>query len=88
MQNIRYIIEYEAGIKEKLISLPKASREAIIMAIEKKLTNDPITFGKQLRYNLKGYKRLRVGDYRVIYKINENKILVIIVDVDHRKNIY
>ncbi len=57
-------------------------------AIEKKLTADPVAFGKPLRHSLKGYRRLRVGDYRVIYKIVDDKILVLIIDVDHRKEIY
>lgn len=57
-------------------------------AIEKKLTTDPIAFGKPLRYTLKGFRRLRVGDYRVIYRIVENKVLVIIVDIDHRRVVY
>jgi len=68
--------------------LPKSIREIIKKAIEKKLTVDPIAFGKPLRYSLKGYRRLRVGDYRVIYKIIEDRVLVLIIDIDHRKDIY
>lgn len=63
-------------------------REIIRKAIEKKLTIDPVSFGKPLRYTLKGYRRLRVGGYRVIYKIDDDKIIVIIIDIDHRKDIY
>jgi mRNA interferase RelE/StbE len=88
VEKIRYIIEYDIDIEEKLRDLPKSIREIIRKAIEKKLTIDPVTFGKPLRYSLKGYRRLRVGDYRVIYKIIEDKVIVFIVDIDHRKDIY
>ncbi len=88
MEKVKYIIEYDVDIEEKLRKLPKSIREVIRKAIDKKLTVDPIAFGKPLRYSLKGYRRLRVGDYRVIYKIFENKVIVFIVDIDHRKDIY
>ena len=88
MEKIRYIIEYDVDIEEKLRAMPKPIREMIRKAIDKKLTVDPIAYGKPLRYSLKGYRRLRVGDYRVIYRIVEEKILIFIVDIDHRKNIY
>ena len=88
MEKIKYIIEYNVDIEEKLRKLPKSVREIIRQAIEKKLTIDPITFGKPLRYSLKGYRRLRVGDYRVIYRIIEDKVLVMIVDIDHRRGVY
>jgi mRNA interferase RelE/StbE len=87
-QKIKYIIEYNVDIEEKLRRLSKSIREMIQKAIEKKLTVDPVAFGKPLRYSLKGYRRLRVGDYRVIYKIIEDKVLVIIIDIDHRKDVY
>ncbi len=88
MEKIKYIVEYDVDIEEKLIILPKTIKEMIRNAIEKKLTVDPIAFGKPLRYSLKGYRRLRVADYRVIYKIIEDKVLVIIIDIGHRKDIY
>lgn len=88
MEKAQYIITYDVDIEEKLRALPKPIREVIRKAIEKKLTVDPIAFGKPLRYSLKGYRRLRVGDYRVIYRIIEDKVVVMIIDIDHRKEIY
>lgn len=84
-----YEIFYDLGSKKKdYEKILPAIREVIRKAIEKKLTVDPVNFGKPLRYSLKGYRRLRVGDYRVIYKIDEGRVIVIIVDIDHRKDIY
>ena len=84
-----YTILYDLGTKKKDIQkIPPAIREVIKLAIEKKLTTDPLKFGKPLKYSLKGYRRLRVGDYRVIYRVEEDKVIVVIVDIDHRKDIY
>ena len=88
MEKIRYVIVYDVDIEEKLRSFSKSIREIIRKAIEKKLRVDPYAFGKPFKYSLKGYRRLRVGDYRVIYKIVEDKVIVLIVDIDHRKDIY
>ncbi len=88
MEKIKYIIEYAIDIEEKLKEFPKPIREMIKKAIEKKLTTNPVAFGKPLQYSMKGYRRLRVAEYRVIYKIIEDKVLVIIIDIDHRKDIY
>lgn len=84
-----YTILYDLGSKQKdFVKIPPAVRKIIKEAIEKKLTVDPIAFGKPLRYSLKGYRRLRVGDYRVIYRVDEGKVIVIVVDIDHRKDVY
>lgn len=84
-----YKIFYDLGSKNKdYKKIPPVIREVIRKAIEKKLTIDPVNFGKPLRYCLKGYRRLRVGDYRVIYKIDDDRVIVVIVDIDHRKNVY
>lgn len=88
MEKTQYLIEYDIAIEDKLKKLPKPIRQMILNSIEKKLTTDPISYGKPLRYSLKGYRRLRVGDYRVVYKIIEDKIIVLIIDIGHRKDIY
>jgi mRNA interferase RelE/StbE len=49
---------------------------------------DPVGLGKLLRYSLKGHRRLRVGNYRVVYRIEPQKHLIIIAGIKHRNNIY
>jgi len=49
---------------------------------------DPIGFGKPLRYDLKGHRRLRVSDYRIVYRIRSSPPTVIIVTIKHRKEVY
>ena len=43
---------------------------------------------KQLKGKYSGLFRLRVGNYRIIYKIDNEKILIVIVRIGHRKEIY
>ncbi len=87
--NKPYQIEYLISvIKEDIVLLPKKTKAIIKKAIEERLMVDPIGFGKPLRYNLRGHRRLRVGDYRVVYRINSNLKTVIIVAIKHRKDIY
>jgi len=88
VEKARYIVEYDIAIEEKLRTLPKAIRENIRAAIEKRLMVAPLDYGKPLVREWKGYRRLRVGDYRIIYRVFEDRIVVFIVEVDHRKNVY
>ena len=83
-----YRIEYLASVvNEDILKLTKLVRKQIKAAIEKKLASHPIEFGKPLRYSLKGARRLRVGDWRVIYKI-EPPDVVLVVKIGHRREIY
>lgn len=83
-----YKIEYIESVKADLASVSKANKEQIRKAIEKKLATNPIEFGKPLQYSLKGLRRLRVGDYRVVFSIEEQNKVVLIVKIGHRKEVY
>lgn len=83
-----YKIEYIDSIKSDLSSISKSNKEQIRKAIEKKLATNPIEFGKPLQYSLKGLRRLRVGNYRIIYKIEEENKTVLIVKIGHRREVY
>jgi addiction module RelE/StbE family toxin len=82
-------IEYLSSvIKEDIPALPKAIRSTIKKAIEERLSVDPIAFGKPLRYSLKGHRRLRVSDYRIVYRVEIKTHIVLIVAIKHRKDVY
>ena len=51
-------------------------------------TEDPYASGKALVGNLKGYWRYRIGSYRLLAKINDNELIIIAVDIDHRSIVY
>ena len=81
-----FTVEYlESVIREDIPNLG-SFKNRIKKAIEEKLTRNPVEFGKPLRYSLKGCRRLRVGDFRVIYTIEEKTVLI--VKIGHRKEIF
>ncbi|MES2504593.1 MAG: type II toxin-antitoxin system RelE/ParE family toxin [Myxococcota bacterium] len=82
---IRYLGDV---VSEHIPALPVNIKASIKRAIEERLTIDPVGFGKPLRYSLKGHRRLRVGDYRIVYRIEPRNQMVIIVAIKHRKDIY
>ncbi|AAS14303.1 conserved hypothetical protein [Wolbachia endosymbiont of Drosophila melanogaster] len=86
---IIYQIGYLEGVDtEDLPSLPKTIRLRVQKAIEKRLTIIPDKVGEALSHKWVGYFRLRVGDYRVIYLIDNSEHMVKIAAIGHRKEIY
>jgi mRNA-degrading endonuclease RelE of RelBE toxin-antitoxin system len=84
-----FTIEYQEHVISRHIpDLPSTVRQLIKRAIVERLMVDPVGLGKPLQYSLKGHRRLRVGDYRVIFTINLIKRVVTIVAIKHRKEIY
>lgn len=82
-------IDYlDSVIKEDISVLPRNIKNSIRRAIEERLTIDPVGFGKPLRYSLQGHRRLRVSDYRVVYRIEVDSHTVLIVAIKHRKDVY
>jgi mRNA interferase RelE/StbE len=67
--------------------IDKLWQKKILEVIKTKLCENP-HLGKPLVGNLSPYYRLHVGDYRVIYEIKEDEIVVIVVKISHRKDVY
>ncbi|HLA87642.1 MAG TPA: type II toxin-antitoxin system RelE/ParE family toxin [Anaerolineales bacterium] len=82
-----YRIEWKNSAYKELQKLPRQMITRIIAAVAG-LSNDPYPSGvKKLIGSERSY-RIRVGDYRVIYEIIENKLIIEIVRVRHRKDVY
>jgi len=84
---VAFTVKYHPDVKE--IDLPLINvkmRKRIRRAIESRLMTAPQEYGLPLRKNLGGYWKLRVGDYRVVFKVERE--LVFVLGIRHRKNIY
>ena len=82
-----YKLKYHPEIKR--FDLPKIdakNRKMIKKAIEERLVKQPEMYGKPLQRTLKGYWKLRVGDYRVVFRISGSEIHVF--GIIHRKELY
>lgn len=70
--------------------LDRQTQKIIKAWIEKNLMDceNPRLYGKGLTANRSGRWRYRVGDYRILAEIQEDKIILVLVDVGHRSKIY
>ena len=85
-----YKVIFSEKAKKDLKILDKQMQKIILLYIEKNLENceNPYMHGKALKYNMKGYWRYRVGDYRLICEINGSELKIVVITIGHRKEIY
>ena len=83
-----YRVVYLDQVEEDLKKLDKSTIKKILVRIETHLAADPKELGKPLKGDFQGYWRYRWGNYRVIYKISEQEILILILRIGHRKEVY
>jgi len=82
-----YFVKYHPlVVKKDIPALDKTWRARIKTAIEQKLLTAPDLFGLPLRRSLKGHRKLRVGDYRIVFRLE--KKTVVILAILHRSNVY
>ena len=87
---MKYKLMYSEKAQKQLNRLDYSIKSKILKYIDQNLfnTDNPKKFGKALRYNLKGFQRYRVENYRIIAKIEEDKLVILIVQVNKRDKIY
>ncbi len=83
---MNYIIHYHHEIPADLSRAPSNIQSRIKKAIELKLLNDPFKYGEPLKRSRKGYRKMRVGDYRTIFRIQSKEIFIL--KIGHRKDVY
>ena len=81
-----YKIFYTKAARDVIGHLDNKTKLRIKNAVEKIAENPSI--GKHLAYDLSGRQSYRVGDYRIIYRTYEKDILILILAVGHRRQIY
>ena len=83
-----YHIEWEQDASDALDKLAPNIIQRILLRITWLSMNFDNVRPQALARSLKGYFKLRVGDYRVIYTVNREDRLLVIEDVGHRRDIY
>jgi mRNA interferase RelE/StbE len=83
---MKYTVLIERYAQKQIMKLDKKIIPLIKTAIAS-LADDPRPYGYKKLKGEDAY-RIRVGDYRVIYEINDNTIIVTVVSAGHRKDIY
>jgi mRNA interferase RelE/StbE len=84
---LSFKIEYhEQVVTDDIPKIAAAWQRKVRDAIEEKLGRSPDFFGKPLRRSLKGYRKLRVGDYRVVFRIQGSYVRI--MAILHRSVVY
>lgn len=81
-----FSIRIKASAAKELKRVVKPDRTRIVAAIDR-LAENPF-LGNVLKGDMRGLRRLRVGDYRVIYEVREAVLVVLVVRVAHRRDVY
>lgn len=87
---MEYKVRFEKGARKSLKKMDPHQSRIIMGWINKNLmgTSNPREHGKALTHNHSGKWRYRVGDYRLIANINDKEITILVLEIDHRRNIY
>ena len=85
-----WVYRFDERALKELKKLDKQAQKDILVYLDERVTGkeDPRCFGKGLHANLSGLWRYRVGDYRIICQIQDGQLLVLVISVGHRRNIY
>jgi mRNA interferase RelE/StbE len=87
---VRWAYRFDERALKELKKLGKPAQKDILAYLDKRVAGDedPRRFGKALHADLAGLWRYRVGDYRILCQIKDGQLLVLVISVGHRKNIY
>jgi len=85
-----YKVIISKSAEKSLSKMDSYTKRVIVSWLEEKLEqcNDPRQYGKSLTGDLSGKWRYRVGDYRIIAEIQDEKILILVLAIGHRREVY
>lgn len=87
---MKYSVELTKLAKKQLAKLDKHTAKLIASWLNKNIEGceDPRLHGKGLTSNHSGEWRYRVGDYRILAEIKEDKVIVLVLSIEHRSTVY
>jgi mRNA interferase RelE/StbE len=84
---LTYTVEFLKTAEKELAALPKEAQRQIARKIDA-LRENPRPPGGKLLQDEERFYRLRVGDYRVIYSIEGKRLVILVIKIGHRKDVY
>jgi mRNA interferase RelE/StbE len=84
---LKYRIEIKKSAAKELKKIPRPDQKRISIAIDNLAENLPNPDTTKMKGN-NPFHKIRVGDYRIIYEIQSNILLILIIKIGHRKDIY
>lgn len=85
-----WTIRFNASAENELSKLDKKLQKDIVRFLAERIENsdDPKKFGKPLKYQLAGLWCYRVQNSRIICRINDAELLILVIKIGHRKDVY
>jgi mRNA interferase RelE/StbE len=85
-----WAVEFDDRARRELRKLDVKVQKDILRYLRERIAGsaDPRQFGKPLRMNLAGLWRYRIGDYRLICRIEEHRLVVLVLKVGHKREVY
>ena len=84
---MQYTLRYHPRVADQdLPKIPAETHRRIARSIETRLATAPERFGAPLKGTLRGYRKLRVGDYRVVFTVDASEVWVLAIM--HRRDVY
>jgi mRNA interferase RelE/StbE len=84
---LRYLLRIAPRAERDLARLPEAVRSRIVARI-RLLASDPRPHGTKKLSGEEDFYRVRVGDYRIVYEIQDKRLVVLVAKVGHRRAVY
>lgn len=83
-------VEFDRDAARELRKLGDAAERQVLRYLRERIatSDNPRRFGRALTRDLKGLWRYRVGDYRIVASIEDNRFIVLVVAVGHRREVY
>jgi mRNA interferase RelE/StbE len=81
-----WTVIYHHEVEEDLQRVGVSTARRIVRAIDAKLTRSPLDFGSPLAGNLANFRKLRVGDCRVVYQVLKTEVVVYVLAVGPRRD--
>jgi len=81
-------IEITGEAEKELSRIDKPAAKRLIRYLRERVSVEPRSLGKSLRGDLSGLWRYRVGDYRVICELYDEKVSVLVIRIGHLKDVY
>ena len=84
---MQYSVEFRPAVLKSLKRLPKKDLRRIRKRIDDLAENLPDTATTKMKGN-NSFHKIRSGDYRIIYEIHDDRLVILVVKIGHRKDVY
>jgi len=83
-----YKVIWESSAEENLRKIDRTIARKIKDKVENYLVKNPQQLGEPLTGQYRGFYRYKFSDYRVIYEMKENELLIVVIKIGHRREVY